>query len=426
MTFADTASKFTHPLRQHPRLSLLLVLIVLGAIYLLWPGQKAAPDNEFAMWGGPVPVRLVEAQRKALDVELTALGTVTPLNMVTVRSRVDGELMKVLFEEGQLVEAGTLLAQIDPRSFDVALAEAEGQQQQNLALLKNAEANFELYRGLFAQDSIAKQQLDNQEALVRQYRGTLKIDQARVDNARLQLSYTNIKAPIKGRLGLRKVDAGNLINSSNTEGLVTITQMNPVGVLFKLPEADLPAVLKALQTKNKLVVEAWNRAGAERLASGTLRTVDNQIDTTTGTVSLKAEFNNDQSGKDYGGLFPNQFVNVRLRVSTLDNAVVLPTAAVQHGSIGSFVYVVRAALAPVDKDKAKEADEKPKPRATVRKVDLGPSNGMDTAITRGLEAGERVVIEGLDGLREGTEVVIVEDKTGALGLGAPAADSAGA
>jgi multidrug efflux system membrane fusion protein len=239
------------------------------------------------------------------------------------------------------------------------------------------------------------------------------------------LSYTQIKAPIKGRLGLRKVDPGNLITSSNTDGLVTITQMNPIDVLFKLPEADLPAVLNALRANKKLVVEAWNRAGAERLASGTLRAVDNQIDTTTGTVSLKAEFINDAAGNDSVGLFPNQFVNVRLRVGTLNNAVVLPTAAVQHGSLGTFVYVVRPALAPVDKDKEKEADEKPIPRATVRKVDLGPSNGMHTAITRGLEAGERVVIEGLDGLREGTEVVIIEEKVSTVGLRAPAAVSVG-
>src|SRR5690606_7967128 len=303
----------------------------------------------------------------------------------------------------------------------VALAEAEGQQQQNLALLKNAEANLEMYRGLFAQDSIAKQQLDNQEALVRQYRGTVNIDQARVDNARLQLSYTRIQARIKGRLGLRKIDPGNLINSGDTDGLVTITQMDPIGVLFNLPEADLPAVLGALRSGRPLVVEVWNRAGSERIASGRLRTVDNQIDTTTGTVALKAEFNNDKIE-----LFPNQFVNVRLRVSTLDAAVVLPTAAVQHGSAGTFIYVVQTT--PVQPGKAEAAKAKsdeiqtdkveadkgeaggaPKPRVTVRKVDLGPSSGMLTAVTRGLQAGEQVVIEGLDGLRENAEVVIVED-----------------
>lgn len=386
-------------------------------------------------------MRLVEARREALAVELTALGTVTPLNTVTVRSRVDGELMRVLFEEGQLVEADALLAQIDPRPYEVALAEAEGQQQQNLALLKNAESNLALYRGLHEQDSIARQQLDNQEALVRQYRGTLKIDQARVDDARLQLSFTRIRAPIKGRLGLRKVDAGNLISSSDTEGLVVITQVNPVAVLFNLPEADLPAVRGALRGDQKLAVEAWSRDGTQRLATGTLSTIDNQIDTSTGTVVLKAQFNNDNDS-----FFPNQFVNVRLRVSTLEDAVVLPTAAVQHGSAGAFVYVVRTSVAKVDAndkdvkkdakskradnkhadDKKEEADNTPKPRVAISRVVLGPSNGTQTAILEGLKFGERVVIEGLDGLREDSEVIIVEDTANAAGQNAPAGDKNGA
>src|SRR5690606_4759291 len=349
MTAAQTLSRFGNRLRPYRGGIVLSVLAVAVALYfLVGKKEEAAPPG---LWGGPVPVRLVEARHAALDVELTALGTVAPLNAVTVRSRVDGELMEVMFEEGQMVEAGALLGQIDPRSFEVALAEAECQQQQNLALLKNAEANLEMYRGLFAQDSIAKQQLDNQEALVRQYRGTVNIDQARVDNARLQLSYTRIQARIKGRLGLRKIDPGNLINSGDTDGLVTITQMDPIGVLFNLPEADLPAVLGALRSGRPLVVEVWNRAGSERIASGRLRTVDNQIDTTTGTVALKAEFNNDKIE-----LFPNQFVNVRLRVSTLDDAVVLPTAAVQHGSAGTFIYVVQTT--PVQPGKAEAAKAK--------------------------------------------------------------------
>ncbi|MET0378475.1 MAG: efflux RND transporter periplasmic adaptor subunit [Spongiibacteraceae bacterium] len=395
----------------------LVTLVAVGALFFF--GADEDPPATPQGWGGPVPVRLVEARREALAIELTALGTVTALNTVTVRSRVDGELVKVLFDEGQMVKAGELLAEIDPRPYAVALAEAEGQQQQNLALLKNAESNFELYRGLFAQDSIARQQLDNQEALVRQYRGTLKIDQARVDNARLQLSFTHIRAPISGRLGLRRIDAGNLISSGDTEGLVVITQIHPVGTLFNLPEADLPAVLAALETGKPLAVEAWNRAGAQRLATGVLRTVDNRIDTTTGTVSLRAEFNNEK-----GSLFANQFVNVRLRVNTLDDATVLPTAAVQHGSAGTFVYVVNTG-APIVADETKTANPKKidktkdgaapaGPRVSVRRVEVGPSNGERTAILSGLEPGERVVLEGLDGLREGAEIIIVEDATGTI------------
>jgi multidrug efflux system membrane fusion protein len=395
-------------LRQRRGLLLGLGLASLAALYLFWPdgGGGQQPGGTASRWGGPVPVRLVEARRESLAVELTALGTATPLNTVTVRSRVDGELMKVLFEEGQMVEAGALLAQIDPRPYEVALAEAEGQQQQNQALLKNAENNYELYRGLFEQDSIARQQLDNQEALVHQYRGTLKIDQAQVDNARLQLSFTRIHAPIRGRLGLRSIDAGNLISSGDSEGLVVITQMDPMGVLFNLPEADLPAVLDVLRNGDSLTVEAWNRAGAERLATGMLRTVDNRIDTSTGTVTLKAEFNNET-----GALFPNQFVNVRLRINTLNDATVLPTAAVQHGSVGTFVYVVNEAAATEagnGNEKAQDAAP-PTPRVSIRRIDIGPSNGERTAILRGIEPGERVVIEGLDRLRDNAEVVVVEE-----------------
>jgi multidrug efflux system membrane fusion protein len=409
----DTAPTVPAAFRRHPGRAALAILIVAGLIaYALWPTDKK-PAQSFRGWGGPVPVRLVEARRQTLDVELTALGTVTPLNTVTVRSRVDGELKRVLFEEGQLVKAGALLAEIDPRPFEVALAEAEGQQQQNLALLKNAEANLALYRGLHELDSIARQQLDNQEALVRQYRGTRQIDQARVDNARLQLSYTRIHAPISGRLGLRKVDAGNLISSGDSEGLVVITQVDPITVLFNLPEADLPAVRTALRNGTRLAVEAWSRDSSQRLATGTLETIDNRIDTSTGTVSMKARFDNSDDS-----LFPNQFVNVRLRVSTLQDAVVLPTAAIQHGSAGPFVYVIRSsapggeqAAADMQRAPAKRADgaAEAKPRVTIRRIVQGPRSGTQTAILEGLDAGDRVVIEGLDGLREDAEVIIVEE-----------------
>jgi multidrug efflux system membrane fusion protein len=372
---------------SRPRRRLAIALLAVALVPLAWwlfgergsGGIKAPPQL-------PIPVRVATARLEDMEVHLNALGTVTPLNTVTVRSRVDGELINIAFTEGETVAAGALLAEIDPRPYQAELDQAEGQQQQNLALLQNAESNLRTYQELWQQDSIARQQLDNQEALVRQYRGTLKIDQAQVDNARLQLSFTRIRAPIAGRVGLRKVDPGNLISSTDAEGLVVITQMNPTAVLFSLPEAELPAVLAALAGPERPAVEAWSRDGTLLLATGALRTLDNQIDTGTGTIGLKAEFTNaDQR------LFPNQFVNVRLRLRTLHDATVIPVAAVQYGAPGTYVYLV---------------DERQ--RIAIRHVELGPGNGVQVAVAQGLTPGERVVVEGLDRLREGSAVTVVE------------------
>ncbi len=382
----------TQWLRRHPLAGAAAVVLIGAAIWLAWPSAPAgAPPGARSPWSGPVPVRIVTARREELPVELSALGTVTPLNTVTVRSRVDGELTRVLFREGDYVKAGTLLAEIDPRPYAIALAEAEGEQQQNQALLRNAENKLKLYQGLFEQDSIARQELDDQEALVRQYRGTLKIDQARVDNARLQLSFTRIAAPISGRLGLRKVDAGNLINAGDTEGLVVITQLDPIGVVFNLPEADLPRLLPRMEAAGgPLVVEALDRDAATSLASGELRTLDNRIDTSTGTIQLKAEFANGDRR-----LFPNQFVNVQLRLGSLAEATTLPIDAVQHGSIGDYVYLIDSS-----------ADDKSVVR--LRNVRTGARHGDRIAILDGLEPGDRVVLEGLDRLRDGGDVRIVD------------------
>ncbi|MCH1998869.1 efflux RND transporter periplasmic adaptor subunit, partial [Achromobacter xylosoxidans] len=237
-------------------------------------------------------------------IYLKSLGTVTAYNTVTVRSRVSGELVDVPFQEGQRVKAGDLLAQVDPRAFQVALDQARGTQMQNLALLENARRDLQRYQALFKQDSIAKQQVDTQAALVRQYEGTIKSDQANVDNARLQLDYARITAPISGRLGLRQVDRGNLVSSSDTNGLVVITQTQPISVVFTLPETQLPEVRAELAQGRTLAVEAYDRADTRRIASGTLETLDNQIDVTTGTLKLKARFDNQDDA-----LFPNQFVN---------------------------------------------------------------------------------------------------------------------
>ncbi len=408
-------------LRRHPRAIAVAAALVAGAIWFFWPsGLAQMPKGQMSPWMGPVPVRVVTATTEILPIELSALGTVTPLNTVTVRSRVDGELTRVLFREGDYVKAGDLLAEIDPRSYAIALAEAEGQQQQNLALLRNAESKLELYRGLFKQDSIARQQLDDQEALVRQYRGTLQIDQARVDNARLQLSFTRIVAPIGGRLGLRTVDAGNLISASDTGGLVVITQTDPIGVLFNLPEADLPRVLENLRTSDKpLSVEALDREATTLLATGELRTLDNRIDTRTGTIQLKAAFANTDTR-----LFPNQFVNVRLRLGMLADATTLPADAVQHGSIGTYVYLVESAKAEVvdanaGADKKGAADGL---KVTLRNVTTGARHGDRIAIVEGIAPGERVVLEGLDRLRDGASVRVVTDEA-ATGTPAPQGDA---
>lgn len=374
---------------------LLGATIVAGtAWYLARDGAPAAPPGGpsgpprpgmMGMGGAPVPVKVVVAERGALDVRLRAIGTATPLASVTVRSRVDGELLGVAFEEGDVVAKGTLLAEIDPAPYRVRLAQAEGQLQQNRAQLKNAETELARYRTLFRQDSIARQQVEAQEALVNQLRGSLQSNQAQVDDARLQLAWTRIEAPIAGRVGLRRVDAGNLITSGDGEGIVSIVQTRPIAVMFTVPERDLAAVREEMARGNLLQVEAWDRDDRKHVATGVLRTFDNQIDTATGTVRLKAEFPNADEA-----LFPNQFINVRLAVRSIQDAVTIPADAVQFGSRGSYVYLV------VDG------------KATLRDVALGASDGIRVVVENGLAGGEQVVLEGLDRLREGRDVVLTD------------------
>lgn len=351
------------------------------------PGGPSGPPRPgmMGMGGAPVPVKVVMAERGALDVRLRAIGTATPLASVTVRSRVDGELLGVAFEEGDVVAKGTLLAEIDPAPYRVRLAQAEGQLQQNRAQLKNAETELARYRTLFRQDSIARQQVEAQEALVNQLRGSLQSNQAQVDDARLQLAWTRIEAPIAGRVGLRRVDAGNLITSGDGEGIVSIVQTRPIAVMFTVPERDLAAVREEMARGNLLQVEAWDRDDRKHVATGVLRTFDNQIDTATGTVRLKAEFPNADEA-----LFPNQFINVRLAVRSIQDAVTIPADAVQFGSRGSYVYLV------VDG------------KATLRDVALGASDGVRVVVENGLAGGEQVVLEGLDRLREGRDVVLTD------------------
>ena len=331
------------------------------------------------------PVRVVQAETRSIAVVLKALGTVTPVNTVVVRSRLDGELVRVHFNEGQRVKAGQVLAEIDPRPYQVALAQAEGQRAENQARLTNARADLEKFRSLFERQLIPKQQLTAQESLVKQVEGSVQSNDAQVNNAKLQLSFTKVVAPISGRLGLRQVDVGNLVRSGDVNGIVVITQMQPISVLFTVPEIDLPAVLDALRSNNPPAVEAWDRAETTLLARGTLRTVDNQIDTTTGTIKLRAIFENTDEK-----LFPNQFVNINLKLSTVRAATVVPSAAIQRASFGTFVYVI-----------------KPDGKATIRKVTLGVAEGDRVAVTEGVAPGERIVLEGVDALQEGVTVEIV-------------------
>ena len=329
---------------------LLVLLIVVGLCWWLWPSaaNKAATDQPAGHagrsgmmrpgFGGstqPVPVRVSEVKQGDFPIYYKALGTVTALNTINVRSRVAGELVKVYFKEGQMVKAGDLLAEIDPRSYQNALLQAEGTLLQNQAQLKNAQVDVQRYRGLYAEDSIAKQTLDTAEALVSQYQGTVKTNQAAVNDAKLNLEFTKIRAPISGRVGLRQLDVGNLVAANDATALVVITQTEPIVVSFTLPETNLALVLERYRSGAKMPVQAWNRGDTQELAVGVLSSIDNQIDITTGTLKFKALFENrDQA------LFPNQFVNVHLLADTLKNVVLAPTAAIQYGTNGSFVYAM--------------------------------------------------------------------------------------
>lgn len=367
----------------------LLVFAVLGCggYWLLDKSEKGqAPAAEAAgkTFSQGVPVVAVSARQGDVPVYLTGLGSVTAFNTVTVRSRVDGHLIRVAFQEGQFVHQGDLLAEIDPRPFQVQLAQAEGQLVRDSAQLKEARANLERYQELLAKQFISKQQFGDQASTVGQYEGAIKVDQALIDSAQLQLTYCRITAPISGRVGLRLVDVGNMVHASDQNGLVVITQVQPIAVLFTIPEDNLPSVLKKLRAGERLPVEAYDRAGQTQIATGSLLTVDNQIDPSTGTSRLKAVFPNQDEA-----LFPNQFVNVRLLLDVRKEVVIVPVAAVQRGSQGMFAYVVKA-------DQTVE----------VRPITVGPTVGNDAAIDDGLSPGELVVTDGVDKLRAGSKVQV--------------------
>jgi multidrug efflux system membrane fusion protein len=388
----------------------LLLLIVAGvAAFAVWRASQPGliPANPNAGGGGrgggrgrgglgPTPVVVTKAKRMPVPVYLTGLGNVSAFYTVTVKSRVDGQLMSVAFKEGDFVKQGQILAEIDPRPYQVQLEQGEGTLARDTALLANAKIDLDRYRTLLAQDAIPKQQLDTQVATVAQLEGTVKQDAATINNAKLQLIYAKVTAPISGRVGLRLVDPGNIVHASDAGGMLVITQLQPISVLFTIPEDSLQPVLAKLNRGIRLPVEAWNRDNSKKIANGTLVTVDNQIDQTTGTSKLKAVFENKDSA-----LFPNQFVNVRLLVDTQANQIVVPSVAIQHGQQGPFVFVVG--------DDSKVA---------MKPVQVGIVLDNDTtSIGGGLEDGVPVVVDGTDRLQNGSQVRVRQPGDDGMGGG---------
>jgi len=388
------------PSARSPRRRRTVIVIAAAAVVLLgvvwWVNHRTAAEAGGAARGGrrggggpgggdtgPLPVSVRAAEKGNLDLYLDGLGTVTPLHTVMVRTQISGHLEQIAFEEGQLVHQGDLLAVIDPRPYQVALEQAQGQLHQAQSQLQTAQLDLARYDTLAQQDSIAKQQVDATRSQVAQYEGLVQTDQAAIDSANLNLTYCHIKAPVDGRVGLRLIDQGNYVTPGDTNGLVVLTQTKPITVIFTLPEDNVTQVSARLHSGAKLPVEAFNRTQTTKLATGTLTTIDNQIDTSTGTFRLRAEFANEDES-----LFPNQFVNVRLLVDSLHDAVVIPTSAVERSQQGTFVYLV-----------------KPDSTVATRPVKLGPTEGERVAVTDGLAVGEQVVTDGADRLRDGMKVI---------------------
>jgi multidrug efflux system membrane fusion protein len=373
-------------------------------------GPPGGPPGGGGRGGPPSTVGVATAERADIPIWVEALGTVTPAATVTVRPQVSGVLKQVLYREGDMVRAGQLLATIDPRPFEMALMQAEGQRQRDQAQLENARLTLQRYQQLLQQDSIARQDVDTQAALVRQLEGTLVADKAAEGTARLNLAYTRITAPVSGRVGLRPVDAGNLVSTSDTNGIAVITQVTPIDVSFAVPQDRLPELQRRVAQGASLPVSAMDRARTTELATGRFLTLDNQIDVQTGTVRAKARFPNDQ-----GALFPNQFVNVRLLLDTVQDAVTVPVTALRQGPSGDFVYVLR-------EDRT----------VSLRNVKRGIATTDRVAITDGLQAGEKVITEGADRLRDGARVVLPGERPasgafgGRRGASGPGAAASGA
>jgi multidrug efflux system membrane fusion protein len=372
-----------------------LLVLAITSVGFYFQQSSAAPDGKFGAADGrrgredydaPAAVAIETAGKSDFPVYLNGLGTVTALRTVTVKPRVDGELVRVTFSEGQMVKEGELLAEIDPRPFQIQLQQVEGQLLRDEALLKNAEIDHDRYQTLLAQDSISAQQTVTQQAQVKQYQGTVEMDKAQVNNAKLQLGYARLTSPIAGRVGLRQIDQGNIVHASDTNGLVVITQLQPISIVFTLPEDKVQPVIQRWRTNQSVTVVAYDRAGKTKLAEGKLLAIDNQIDPTTGTLKLKAQFDNTEST-----LFANQFVNVKMHLETLPDATLVSSAAIQHDNQGAFVYVI-------NQDK----------KVQLRRITVGPTEADKVVVLSNLAADETVVVEGTDRLHEGSQVDIAK------------------
>lgn len=387
----------------------LLALLAVGAYYF-WSkkdqagGASGAAAQAQKKGPGAIPVVTAKARKGNIPVYFVNLGGVTPIYTVTLRSRVDGQLMEVHYHEGDIVKKDAPLIEIDPRPYQAVLTQAEGQLVRDQALLDNARIDLTRYKTLVAQNAVPEQQLATQQALVTQDEGIVKTDQGMIDTAKLNVTYSHITSPISGRVGLRLVDPGNIVHAADTNGMLVITQMDPISVLFSLPEDQVPVVLQKLNAGQRLPVDAFDRGGTVLLAHGYLSTVDNQIDPTTGSLRWRANFDN----PGYK-LFPNQFVNVRLLVQLKQGVTLASTATIQRNSQSTYVFLV-----------------KPDSTVTVRAVTIGTVEGNDSEITSGLQPGDQIVMTGVDKLQEGTKVVphLGSDSGGSAPGGTPAKGSA--
>src|SRR6516225_1496024 len=397
---ADTRPAWRQFLATHRR-AVVVVGILLAFLLLAWlltpRGAQQPGGGRFAA-GGPMPVVTARATAGDMPITLIGLGTVTPIATVTVQSQISGQIMHIAFKEGQTVKAGDQLILIDPRPYQVALEQAQGALARDKALLANSRVDLDRYQTLYSEDSIAEQQLATQKSLVAQYAGAVTTDQGQIDAAKLNLTYCHIVSPIDGRVGLQQINVGNYVTPAEPNGLVVVTQLKPITVVFTLPEDDIPPLLQRLHAGATLPVTAWDRTNTHQLASGTLQSIDSQIDTTTGTIRLKAVFANDDES-----LFPQQFVNIVLLLDTMHGATLIPQAGVQRGAPGTYVYVVNS-------------DQ----TVSVRQVTVGPGDASNITITAGLKPGDTVVVDGADRLKVGAKVLARQGGAARQGAGAAA------
>lgn len=387
---AHTVQVLQSKLRRSVKWLVLLALAVVGVLW--WTREKAPAPAPGGGRGASVISIVPQVVGKGdIGINLNALGTVTSLATVTVRTQISGYLMKIDFKEGDEVKKGDLLVEIDPRPYEAALAVAQGNLVRDQALLKGAQVDLTRYQGLAAQNAVARQTLDTQVALVAQYQGTVQADQAAVKVAEVNLQYCHVVSPLDGRVGLRQVDQGNYVTPGDANGLVVITQLHPISVLFTLPEDNLQAIAKRLAAGATLPATAYDRAGVNKIADGVLQTFDSQIDPTTGTIKLRAQFSNDERT-----LYPNQFVNIRLLLDTHKDVAVMPVAGIQRGVPGTFVYLINTADSTV----------------SVRKVELGATDGNRVEVNSGLSSGDQIVVDGADKLRDGAKINLRTESSG--------------